>query len=133
MLSTVPAGIGVDIVENDRMQKVLQRWGARFKNRVFLPEEQEYCESRSVPHIHYAVRFAAKEAVAKALHLGFGSTIRWTEIHVTNNLLTGEPSVILKGSTKKTATDMNIDTIIISLSHSHIHSIATAIAFQKCG
>jgi holo-[acyl-carrier protein] synthase len=131
MLPSVPAGIGIDIIENERMQKVLQRWGSKFKNRVFLPEEQEYCESRSMPHIHYAVRFAAKEAVAKALHLGFGSTIRWTDIHIANNPSTGEPSVILKGITKNTATAMNIDTILISLSHCHTHSIATAIAFQK--
>jgi len=67
-------GIGVDLVENERMQAALNRWGASFKRKIFLPTEQSYCDSRARPASHYAARFAVKEAVSRS---STGGTSKW--------------------------------------------------------
>jgi len=78
----VIAGIGIDMVEVPRMQKILQRWGDRFTVRVYTPEEIAYCQGKAMPAIHYAARFAAKEAVLKALGLGLGMGLDLREVGV---------------------------------------------------
>ena len=60
-------GTGVDLVENQRVRALLTRWGPRFRDRVYLPAEQAYCESKAAPWLYYAGRFAVKEAVPKPL------------------------------------------------------------------
>jgi holo-[acyl-carrier protein] synthase len=90
-------GTGIDLVENERMQQVLRRWGGRFKNRVFLSGEQAYCETKAVPCRHYAGRFAVKEAVTKAFGTGIGTHIGWLDIEVVRSPRTGAPSVVLSG------------------------------------
>lgn len=63
-------GIGIDLVEVPRMQRILGRWGHRFLARVYTPEEIAYCQARALPAMHYAARFAAKEAAMKAMGTG---------------------------------------------------------------
>jgi holo-[acyl-carrier protein] synthase len=79
----VITGIGVDLVEIPRMEKILKRWGLRFLERVFTPEEIRYCREKAAPAIHYAARFAAKEASLKSLGIGLGMGLNLTDIGVT--------------------------------------------------
>ena len=81
-------GTGIDLVETGRMQEVLGRWGQAFRNRVFLPEEQAYCDSLAAPWRHYAGRFAVKEAVSKAFGTGIGPAIGLLDMEVVRDAVT---------------------------------------------
>ena len=89
------AGVGVDIVEISRMEKILSRT-PRFALRVFTDEEREYCEHSTRPAAHYACRFAAREAVLKALGCGFGKGVRFDDVSVSRDAA-GRPQAVLKG------------------------------------
>ena len=121
------AGTGIDLVENDRMRHVLDRWGDAFKNRVFLKSEQDYCDSKAVPNQSYAARFAVKEAVAKAFGTGMTPQLGWLDIEVMRNPGTGAPSVKLSAKGEKLAEERAVTKILISLSHTHSHAVAQAI------
>ena len=75
-------GVGVDVVEIPRLRKILARYGERFAQRVFTPEEREYCAAHTDPAPHYAVRFAAKEALFKALGTGWARGVTWQDVEV---------------------------------------------------
>lgn len=120
-------GTGVDLVENDRMAALLQRWDARFTGRVFLPEEQRYCQSKAFPFMHYAARFAVKEAVSKAFGTGLGPSIGWLDIEVVRNEETGAPSVRLRGKALELARAHGVAQVLVSLSHTRQYSVATAL------
>lgn len=120
------AGIGIDIVENDRVAEALERHGDKFKDRVFLKSEQDYCEQKAAPAMHYASRFAVKEAVAKAFGTGIGASLGWLDIEVTR-LDAGAPAVRLVGKGAELAEQMQVDKIFVSLSHTHQYAAATAI------
>ena len=78
-------GIGIDIVSVPRIERMLNRWGHLFTKRVFTPTEIAFCESRSNPGQHFALRWAVKEAMLKALGLGLRGGIKWTDIEVVND------------------------------------------------
>jgi len=120
-------GVGVDLVENERMEEMLTRWGARFKNKVFLKNEQSYCETCGVPSRHYAGRFAVKEAVSKAFGTGFGPHLNWLDIEVIRDDSTGAPSVKLSGKAQKFARLRKAGRILISLSHTRNYAVAYAL------
>jgi len=120
-------GTGVDIVENERMHDMLKRWHGAFKNRVFLPREQEYCDSKAVPSRHYAGRFAVKEAVSKAFGTGVGPHISWLDIEVLRDGKTGAPSVRITGKAARFAKKTGVGRILISLSHTKNYAIAHAL------
>ena len=63
-------GIGIDVIQNERIRDSIQRFGDRFLNRIYTEGEMEYCKKCAQPEIHYAARFAAKEAAFKALGTG---------------------------------------------------------------
>ncbi len=120
-------GLGVDIVEIARMATVLKRT-PRFKSRVFTADEQAYCDSMASPEIHYATRFAAKEAVLKALGTGFGwGTCDPRNVEVRRNVK-GRPFVALHGAVKEIAQQQKITEIPISLSYTHAEAVACAMA-----
>ena len=120
-------GLGVDIVEIARMAAVLKRT-PRFKSRVFTADEQAYCDSMASPEIHYATRFAAKEAVLKALGTGFGwGTCDPRNVEVRRNVK-GRPFVVLHGAVKEIARQQKITEIPISLSYTHAEAVACAMA-----
>ena len=120
-------GLGVDIVEIARMAAVLKRT-PRFKSRVFTADEQAYCDSMASPEIHYATRFAAKEAVLKALGTGFGwGTCDPRNVEVRRNVK-GRPFVVLHGAVKENAQQQKITEIPISLSYTHAEAVACAMA-----
>ena len=89
-------GIGTDLANIDRIQGVLDRFGDRFRNRVFTPTEQARAERTQVPAATYAKRWAAKEACSKALGTGFRRGVFWRDIGVIN-LPTGKPTLHLTG------------------------------------
>ncbi len=120
-------GLGVDIMEIARMAAVLKRT-PRFKSRVFTADEQAYCDSMASPEIHYATRFAAKEAVLKALGTGFGwGTCDPRNVEVRRNVK-GRPFVVLHGAVKEIARQQKITEIPISLSYTHAEAVACAMA-----
>ena len=115
--------IGTDIVEVDRINKLLLRSGELFKNRVFSTHEQNYCDSKSLPSMHYAGRFAAKESIIKAVKSsGYKNPIPFKEIEVLPSD-SGAPIVDLhfelEGECK------------VSISHTESHATAAALYIQK--
>jgi holo-[acyl-carrier protein] synthase len=121
-------GLGVDIVEIDRMAKALERH-PRIKERVFSQSERDYCEKRSRPEVHYALRFAAKEAVLKALGTGFsGMLFRDVEVVREDS---GRPVPVLHGAAAARAADLGIIEMHLSLSFTHSTAVASAVAITE--
>jgi holo-[acyl-carrier protein] synthase len=119
-------GIGVDLTENERMRATLQRWNAPFKNRVFRPEEQRYCEACAQPWRHYAGRFAVKEAVSKAFGTGIGEALGWLDIEVVRSAA-GAPQVRLHAAGARLARRRGVRKILISLAHTRHYAVAQAL------
>lgn len=120
-------GVGVDIIEIERVRVVLERRGERFIRHVFLPAEARYCSTRREPARHFAARFAAKEAVVKALAVKRGMTFLWRDIEIVRNE-DGAPAVALTGRALDLASRRGVSEIRISLSHSDAHAVAMATA-----
>ncbi len=114
---------GVDLVEIDRVAAVIDRWGDRFLTRVFTDAERAYCRGR-VPEL--AVRFAAKEAVSKALGTGIVG-MAWRDIEVVPDPR-GKPLVVLHNRAKARATELGLTAFEVSLSHSRDMAIAMVVA-----
>lgn len=115
--------IGVDIIEVERIRRAAERHGDRFYKRLFTQAEYERCKG------HYpalAARFAAKEAVAKALGTGIGD-VCWTEIEVVNDER-GKPDVLLHGAAADLAAQLGLTQWSISLSHTRDEAIAFVVA-----
>lgn len=124
-------GTGIDIVENARMRAMIKKWKNKFLDKVFLPNEKNYCESKSFPYRHYAGRFAVKEAVSKAFGTGLCPQIGLLDIEVVKNNKTGAPSVQLSTKAKKWAESIGVSKILISLSHSQHYAVAHAIILSS--
>jgi len=92
--------IGSDLIDIRRIEKTLNRFGNKFKNRIFTQKEIEKCERRKETTACYAKRFAAKEAAAKALGTGFRKGVFWKDLEI-NNLPSGEPTVIFHGKSRQ--------------------------------
>ncbi|MCS7287281.1 MAG: holo-ACP synthase [Anaerolineae bacterium] len=117
--------VGVDLVELERVEKACQRWGERFKARVFTPDELKLCGG----YIHcLAARFAAKEAVAKALGTGIGP-IGWKEVEILRDE-SGRPCLKLSGKALARATELGVKGWNISLAHSRTTAIAFVIGWK---
>lgn len=124
-------GTGIDLIENDRMKAMLDKWGIGFKRKVFLAREQEYCDSRAAPFRHYAARFAVKEAVSKAFGTGVGPHIGWLDIETVRDEQTGAPSVKLGARVKGLAEKMGVGDIVVSLSHTRDYAVAHVLLLGK--
>jgi len=120
-------GTGVDLVENDRLHGLLDKWGDRFKSRVFLPSEQAYCESKASPWLYYAGRFAVKEAVSKAFGTGIGTELGWLDMEVVKDAVSGAPSIALSPHGQCLARKQGVIRVLISLSHTHNFAVAHAL------
>lgn len=121
-------GLGVDIVEIDRMKAALER-RPRLKERLFSAEERAYCDKRSRPEVHYALRFAAKEAVLKALGTGF-SGMRFCDVEVVREV-SGRPVPRLSGRAAERAEQLGIIEMHLSLSFTHTTAVASAVAITE--
>src|SRR5688500_18091958 len=114
-------GIGTDIVEVLRIAQMIERHGELFLQRVYTPGEIEYCTARKAATQHYAGRWAAKEAVLKALGTGWSRGISWQDIEVRNEL-GGKPLIHLGGGARELCDRMQIAEVMISLSHCRSHA-----------
>jgi holo-[acyl-carrier protein] synthase len=119
-------GVGIDIVENARIEHSLSRFGERFLHRVFTAGEIAYCQSMKFPARHFAARFAAKEAVSKAFGTGIGKAMGWRDIDVHRHA-SGQPFVVLEGGAKQLAQERGVSAVWISLSHTDHHAAATIV------
>ncbi len=114
--------VGVDMIEVERIERGLLRFGQRFADRFFTPAEQQICAGDAR---RLAGRFAVKEAVGKALGTGIGD-IRWVDVEIVNDAR-GRPELVLHDSAGRLAADLNLDTWSISLSHTDEHAIGFAV------
>jgi holo-[acyl-carrier protein] synthase len=114
---------GVDIIEIERVQRSLDRFGDRLCNRIFTPQEQDYCAGKVNS---LAGRYAVKEAVSKALGTGIGN-FTWTDIEIVSNTQ-GKPELILHNNARTMAENQGLNQWSISISHTDTHAIGFAIA-----
>ncbi len=118
-------GTGIDIVEVARIERLLSRQKRKFLDRVFTKAEAEYCMKKAQPAMHLAARFAAKEAVAKALGTGFSKGVRMRDIEVVAGD-NGPPRVKLHGAAAKRYDALGAANVLLSLSHTSEHALAHA-------
>ncbi|WP_075882779.1 holo-ACP synthase [Candidatus Protochlamydia sp. W-9] len=116
-------GIGNDIIEIERIQANIKKYGQRFLNRVFTKNEQIYCLNRKMPALHLAGRFAAKEAVVKALGTGFSQGISWLDVEILNDA-NGKPYVSISPLLTQLFSSPKL---LISISHCHHYATAFAV------
>ena len=119
-------GTGVDIAETSRLEATLERYGERFKKKVFTPEEITYCDRFKNRAERYAARFAAKEAAFKALGTGWGRGVRWLDVEITH-LPSGKPELILTGRALEVAGELGVTRRSVSISHSDRYVVAHVI------
>jgi len=117
-------GLGVDICEIARMERALARHPS-MRARVFTPEEVAYCDGKARPAESYAGRFAAREAVIKAL--GGYRARHWQDISVARNPA-GAPAVLLSGNAARRAEGLGVDRVLISFTHERTSAVAFAVA-----
>ncbi len=123
------AGIGTDIIECERIDRMIQRHGDHFMQRVYTEQEIRYCANRKTADQHFAGRWAAKEAVLKALGTGWISGIAWTDVEVAH-AEGGRPIILLHGGAAKVAQKRGIQEIQISITHCKSHAVAFALAVE---
>lgn len=123
------AGIGVDIVEIDRMESALQKTPS-FAEKMFTDEERAYCEGTARPAVHYAARFAAREAVLKALGTGFSQGIGRKDVSVSRDAQ-GRPIAVLSGRAAEIAEEQGIVEVALSLSHTAGLAVANAMTITE--
>ena len=119
-------GVGSDIFEVARLRSELRYEGKRIREVIFTPNEIAYCETKRYPEQHYAARFAAKEALLKALAIDGQGGFFWQEIEVINEQ-SGRPGIHLHGSLKQRASELALERIHLSLSHTRAHATAHVI------
>lgn len=122
-------GLGVDIVEVSRIRAILERTPA-FARRAFSEAEQGYCNGTADPAVHYAARFAAKEAVVKALGTGFAEGVGIRDVEV-RRAKGGRPFAVLTGGAARAAERLGVTEVPISLSHTATDAVACAIAITR--
>ena len=121
------AGTGLDIVETGRIRQSLEQFGERFLNRCFLPGEIAYCQGMKLPELHFAARFAAKEAISKAFGTGIGHELGWRDMEICRRA-SGEPYVVLHGKGAALAQARGVTGVFVSLSHCRDYAAASAVA-----
>jgi len=120
-------GIGTDIVECLRIGRMIEQHGELFLTRVYTNREIRYCQSRKQAIQHFSGRWAAKEAVLKAIGTGWRRGISWRDIEVRNDS-GGQPHVAVRGGAKEVTQQLQIANILISISHCRSYATAYALA-----
>jgi len=123
-------GIGTDIVECLRIAQMIERHGEVFLQRVYTTREIEYCSTRKAATQHYAGRWAAKEAVLKAMGTGWARGISWRDIEIRNDE-GGRPRIALGGGAREVCETLGLADMLISISHCRSHATAYAIAVGR--
>ncbi len=123
-------GIGIDLVENDRLARIIAKWGSKFLQRVFSDGEISYCEKHSQAAVNYGARFAAKESFVKALGVGLGRGVKLKEIEVVNDKQ-GKPDLVLRGEAKAQIEKRKIVKVHLSLTHTKSYASAIVLLEKK--
>ncbi|MGP8154870.1 MAG: holo-ACP synthase [Smithella sp.] len=116
-------GIGIDLVENSRLEKIIEKWGTKFLNRIFSASEIQYCGKHVQSTTHYGARFAAKESFLKALGIGMGMGVNLRDIEVVHDK-NGKPVLALCGEAKAQIEKRKITKIHLSLTHTKKYATA---------
>lgn len=117
------SGVGNDIIEVERIQKAIDRHGQHFLDRIFTKLEQEYCNRYQFSARHYAGRFAAKEAVVKAIGVGFREGVHWVDIEILNDA-NGKPEIHLSSDLNSS---WDFPELLLSISHCQDYASAVVI------
>jgi holo-[acyl-carrier protein] synthase len=118
-------GLGSDIIEIERIKRSISKHGHKFLEKLFTEKEIIYCQQHKLFQRHFAGRFAAKEAIAKALGTGIGKMLEWKDMEILNNSV-GKPEVFLS---EKAYALFNKPNILISISHCKSFATATALIY----
>ena len=119
-------GIGIDVIQNERIAHSLERFPDRFVARIYTEQETAYCKGRLRPELHFAARFAAKEAAFKALGTGWSGGVRWKDVEV-KRLASGQPELHLYGAALERATSIGAKRFVVSLTHDQTISAAVVV------
>ncbi|MCI0413696.1 holo-ACP synthase [bacterium] len=120
------SGIGIDLIEVQRIREAIEKYGERFLKRIYTSVEIEYCSSMRNAALHYAGRFAAKEAAFKAMERGWGGDISWTEIEVHNEP-SGAPRIVFYGKALALVQQKNVLRAHVTISHIEEHATAVVV------
>ena len=123
-------GIGIDLVEIHRIEEILKRWGEKFTGRIYSEGEIEYCRKRAHPAIHYAARFAAKEAFLKSVGVGLAGGIRLKDIEVLSNQQ-GKPDLNLHNKAKTILNRHGIPAVHLSITHTSKYAAAVVVLEKR--
>jgi len=119
-------GVGIDVIQNERIRQSLEKFGTRFINRIYTEIETGYCNNCADPGIHFAARFAAKEAAFKALGTVWAGGVKWKDIEV-HRLASGKPELHLYGEALAHATSLGATRFHVSLTHDQLVSCAVVL------
>jgi holo-[acyl-carrier protein] synthase len=119
-------GIGVDLVKMSRIQAAMESWGERFQQKIFTEKERSLCLSKPRPTRYWAMRFAAKEAFAKAIGLGMRHGIFWKDIEVTSDSF-GKPELRLFGQAREICSRVGIKNSFLTLSDEDGYAVAVVV------
>lgn len=118
-------GTGIDLVKNERIEALIAKYEGRFLDKVYTENEIKYCQQKARAAVSFAARFAAKEALLKALGTGLRNN-SWQDIEVKNDKL-GKPELKLSGKTELKAEEIGVSSIFLSISHEKDYSIAQVV------
>jgi holo-[acyl-carrier protein] synthase len=123
-------GIGIDVIEVERIEQAISEFGDHFLDRIFTAGEQSYCSGQKRPALHYAARWAAKEAVSKAFGTGIGEFLEWHDMEVVRRD-SGEPELVLLGKGASYAREKAVTDVKISLTHAKLYAAANAVVLAE--
>ena len=121
-------GIGTDLVDVSRIEKIIRKWDDRFLKRIFSQSEIRYCEKKAFPPQHYAARFAVKEALLKCIGMGLFSGLSLRDIEVVNTK-EGKPELMVHGKVGVYIAALDIINFHVSISHTN--NFATAVVILE--
>jgi holo-[acyl-carrier protein] synthase len=127
---TMICGIGIDLVENSRLERIIEKWGLKFLNRIYSAGEIQYCGKHVQSSTHYGARFAAKESFLKALGIGIGMGVNLKDIEVVRDK-NGKPALALSGEAKAQIEKRKITKIHLSLTHTKKYTTALVVLETK--
>lgn len=119
-------GVGIDLVQISRFDKILTKWGERFPKKFYTPIEIDYSKFYKNASQYYASNFAVKEAFSKAIGTGFQNGMRFSQVEVLRTKL-GKPYIVLYGKARELADDLGVSTIHSSISHDGSYAVANVI------
>ena len=122
-------GLGLDVTDINRIAEALARYGERFMRRVFTDGEVVYCTSRRVPAVHFAGRFAAKEAAMKALGTGHSRGVLWRDIEVVRH--GGPPQLQFHGGAARRFAELGAGSSLLTITHSDEIALAEVLLLAR--